>query len=100
MHTSWGRHGIWPGTDYTWGDDASIVWWDPNISGPDEVGNQGRGLFRYALDGRRYLPGHLGTNVGLFDTAHSATVDTVLPPEARTKSYPSPATSSTPTSKP
>jgi hypothetical protein len=100
LHTSWGRHGIWPGTDYTWGDDASIVWWDPTISGPDEVGDQGRGLFRYALSGRRYLPGHLGTSVGLYDNAHSATVDAVLPPEARTKNYPSPATSSTPTSKP
>jgi hypothetical protein len=100
LHTSWGRHGIWPGTDYTWGDDASIIWWDPNISGPDEVGDQGRGLFRYALEGRRYLPGHLGTDVGLYDTARSATVDTVLPPEARTKNYPSPARSSTSTSTP
>jgi hypothetical protein len=101
LHTSWGRHGIWPGTDYTWGDDASIVWWDPNISGPDEVGNSGRGLFRYALGGQRYLPGHMAANVGLYDTPHSATVDTVLPPEARTKNYPSPAASSTtPSSRP
>ena len=93
LHTSWGKHGIWPGTDYTWGDDLTVIWWDPNATGPDEVGNQGRGMYRYALDGRRYLPGHWPANVGLFDTAHSVTIFTSLPPGSRPPSYPSPASS-------
>lgn len=91
IHMSWGRHGIWPGTDYTWGDDATVVWWDPNVSGPDEVGDGGRGLYRYALAGHRYLPGHWPANVGLFDTAHSVTVLSTLPADGRPPSYPSPA---------
>ena len=49
LHLSWGRHGIWPGTDYTGGDDATVIWWDPKAEGPDEVGANGRGLYRYAL---------------------------------------------------
>ncbi len=33
LHTSWGKHGIWPGTDYTWGDDLTVIWWDPERDG-------------------------------------------------------------------
>jgi hypothetical protein len=91
LHTSWGRHGIWPGTDYTWGDDLTVIWWDPNVSGPDEVGNQGRGLYRYALAGRRYLPGQWPADVGLFDVGHSTTVLHALSGDERPPSYPSPA---------
>jgi hypothetical protein len=91
IHMSWGRHGIWPSTDYTWGDDATVIWWDPNASGPDEVDSAGRGLYRYALDGRRYLPGHWPSQVGLYDVAHSVTVLDTLPASGRPPSYPSPA---------
>jgi len=91
LHTSWGRHGIWPGTDYTWGDDLTVIWWDPNATGPDEVGNEGRGMYRYALGGRRYLPGQWPADVGLFDTARSVTIYTSVPPGSQPPSYPSPA---------
>ena len=90
LHTSWGRHGIWPSTDYTWGDDLTVIWWDPNATGPDEVGNEGRGMYRYALDGRRYLPGHWPAQVGLFDDASSVTIFNTLPPGSRPPNYPSP----------
>ena len=56
LHLSWGRHNIWPGVDLTGGDDAAVIWWDPNASGSDEVGNDGTGLWRYARGGARYLP--------------------------------------------
>jgi hypothetical protein len=94
VHMSWGRHGIWPTTDYTWGDDATVIWWDPNATGPDEVGNQGKGLYRYALGGRRYLPGQWPkqlSQLGLFDVARSVTVYRALPPGGQPPSYPSPA---------
>jgi len=48
-------------------------------------------MYRYALDGRRYLPGHWPADVGLFDTARSVTLYTSLPPGSRPPSYPSPA---------
>lgn len=95
VHMSWGRHGIWPETDYTWGDDATVIWWDPNATGPDEVGNQGKGLYRYALGGRRYLPGHWPKQLGLFDVARSVTVYATLPPGGQPPSYPSPASRTT-----
>ena len=95
VHMSWGHHGIWPTTDYTWGDDATVIWWDPNATGPDEVGNQGKGLYRYALGGRRYLPGHWPKQLGLFDVARSVTVYHSLPPGGQPPTYPSPASRTT-----
>src|SRR6266540_1919614 len=92
VHVSWGRHHIWPGTDYTAGDDAAVIWWDPDVSGPDEVGNDGKGLYRYALGGRRYLPDQWPNgDVGLYDVGRSVTVLDHLPPDARPPAYPSPA---------
>ncbi|HEX9467114.1 MAG TPA: ABC transporter substrate-binding protein [Acidimicrobiia bacterium] len=91
LHFSWGRHGLWKGTDLTGGDDATVIWWDPNASGPDEVGHDGKGLYRYADSGRRYLPGHWPKSaVGLFDNPTSTTVLTALPPADTPPSYPSP----------
>jgi hypothetical protein len=98
LHLSWGRHRIWPALDVTGGDDATVVFWDPDARGPDEVGNEGRGLWRYALDGRRYLPGDWPDgDVGLFDRGQSVTILRQLPPAARPPDYPSPAASSTST---
>jgi Periplasmic binding protein len=92
LHFSWGHHGLWSAVDLTGGDDATVIWWDPNASGPDEVGREGKGLYRYADGGRRYLPGHWPkTAVGLFDDATSTTVLTSLPAADQPPSYPSPA---------
>jgi Periplasmic binding protein len=91
LHLSWGRHGIWKTVDVTGGDDATVIWWDPNASGPDEVGRDGKGLYRYADEGRRYLPGQWPKQpVGLYDDASSITVLTT-PPEDAPPSYASPA---------
>ena len=92
LHLSWGRHRIWPRVDYTGGDDAAVIWWDPRATGPDEVGNDGTGLWRYARRGARYLPdGWPDGNVGLHHDATSVTVLERLPPAARPPDYPSPA---------
>jgi Periplasmic binding protein len=92
LHMSWGRHGIWKGVDLTGGDDATVIWWDPTASGQDEVGRDGEGLYRYADDGARYLPGDWPrAPVGLYDDATSIGVLTALPPEDQPPTYPSPA---------
>jgi hypothetical protein len=92
VHFSWGRHQIWKGVDLTGGDDATVIWWDPNATGQDEVGREGKGLYRYADEGKRYLPGQWpSTPITLFDPATSSSVLTKLPPGDQPPSYPSPA---------
>jgi hypothetical protein len=94
MHMSWGHHDVWKATDLTAGDDATVIWWDADATGPDEVGNAGTGLYRYADGGARYLPASWPTTkVGLYDDATSTTVLGTIPPSAAPPSYPSPATS-------
>ena len=83
LHMSWGRHQVWKGIDLTAGDDATVIWWDANATGPDEVGNIGAGLYRYADGGARYLPdGWPSTAVGLYNDATSTTVLTTIPATA------------------
>jgi hypothetical protein len=54
---SYGKHGIWPFTDYTLYDDVTEIFWDNTVRGKDEVGNDGVGAYRYVNNGARYLPG-------------------------------------------
>ncbi len=92
LHLSWGKHGIWKGVDLTGGDDATVIWWDPAAKGADEVGRDGTGLYRYADDGQRYLPGQWPkARIALFDPKTSTTVLDTLPAEDQPPSYPSPA---------
>jgi hypothetical protein len=92
LHVSWGRHRIWPRTDYTAGDDAVAIFWDPNATGPDEVGNDGTGMWRYARGGKRYLPDQWPKgDIGLYRGSDSVTMLDKLPPGSAPPSYPSPA---------
>ena len=87
---SFGRHGFWPADDYLGFDDATEIWWDPTAAGPDEIGRTGgRGLYRYADGGRRFLPGHLpgGPDVA-FQPAGTVTI--FDPPPDAPPVYPSP----------
>jgi hypothetical protein len=89
---SWGHHGIWKGTDYGGVDDATEIWWNPNISGPDELGRPGKGLYEYVDGGKRYLPGHWPTEpTPAFQTAGAVAIYTKPPAAERTPNYPSPA---------
>jgi len=91
LHLSWGKHGIWPQPDYFGGDDATLIWWDPTAKGPDEVGNDGTGMYAYANNGRRYLPGQWPTGEpDVFNPASSVTLFHQLPPNDAPPSYPSP----------
>lgn len=89
---TFGNHGIWPVTDYQGVDDATQIWWNPNVSGPDELNHQGQGLYEYVNGGKRYLPGgwpHTAPDV--FTTQGAVTIYTTIPPSERVPNYPSPA---------
>ena len=85
---SWGKHGIWPFTDYTSYDDVTEIWWDPSAPGEDEVGNPGAGQYRYVDGGKRYLPGqHPKTDVKAFQDAGSVTIYETPPPGEEEPTY-------------
>jgi hypothetical protein len=89
---SWGHHGIWSGTDYGGVDDATEVWWNPSISGPDELGRNGAGLYEYVDGGKRYLPGQWpSTPTKAFQKAGAVALYTSPPAAERIPNYPSPA---------
>jgi hypothetical protein len=56
-HITFGEHDLWPGTDYNGIDDLAQIWWDADATGVDELGREGRGMYRFVDGGRRYLPG-------------------------------------------
>jgi hypothetical protein len=87
-----GSHGLWPGVDYGGIDDATQLWWDPNVSGPDEAGNRAKGLYQYADGAKRYRPGQFPHDeAGLFNTSAGVSLFETLPPADRPPTYPSPA---------
>jgi hypothetical protein len=93
VQVSRGDHGVWP--DFDWGgtDDMAIIWFDPEATGEDEVGNEGTGMYRYANGGQRYTIGNLPTSLeeaGLFDVDASVTVFDEVPEEDRAPDYPPP----------
>lgn len=89
---SYGHHGIWAGTDYGGVDDATEVWWNPSISGPDELGRPGQGLYEYVDGGKRYLPGQWPTEpTKAFQKSGAVALYTTPPAAERTPDYPSPA---------
>jgi hypothetical protein len=89
---SWGNHGIWQGTDYGGTDDATEVWWNPSISGPDELGRVGNGLYEYVDRGKRYLPGQWPTGpTKAGQKAGAVSIYAKAPPSEQTPNYPSPA---------
>jgi ABC-type branched-subunit amino acid transport system substrate-binding protein len=88
-----GNHDIWPDEDWGGSDDTALIWFDPEATGEDEVGNEGTGMYRYAKMGERYTLGNLPTSfeeAGLFDDANSVTVYDQVPEEDRTPDYPPP----------
>ncbi len=91
--TSRGEHGFWPYLDLWGSDDASLIWWDPEVTGETENGIEGVGMYRYANGGQRYLLGDWPSAAegGLFDVESSVTVHPTLPPEDTPPDYPSPA---------
>jgi len=92
IHFSWGDHGIWPTTDYFGADDATLIWWNPDAKGTDELGNDGTGMWEFASRGKRYLPADWPTTAPpVFQPRTSVTQFDAFPPGQGPPSYPSPA---------
>ena len=92
--TTYGHHGFWPGTDVAGLDNAGILYWDPDATGPDETGTEGKGMYRLRDGGRRYLPGKWPTQpLDMFDPTGTVTVYEAgkIPPELVPKPVPVPA---------
>ncbi len=88
-----GDHGVWPEVDYGGSDDAGLIWWDPTLTGEDEIGNQGTGMYRYANGGQRYKLGDFPDSIeeaGLFDEGASVTIYEELPADDQPPDYPRP----------
>ena len=85
---SWGERDVWPGIDYAGLDDQTEVWWNPDATGTDEIGNEGTGMMEYANGGERYLPGSWPKGEPeLFTEEGSVTIYTDLPDGITLPSY-------------
>jgi len=90
-YLSYGDKGLWPDPDYLGIDDATLFWWDPTATGPDEIRKEGTGMYQFVDGGKRYLPGEWPTEDKLFDPAGAVAIYTTPPPGEEPIQYPSPA---------
>lgn len=92
--SSFGDKGLWPwAEDPVYADDATEIWWDRNAEGEDEIGLDGRGLYRYVDGGKRFLPGEWPTtNPKAFDTKGTVLMYDDPPPQDQWPCYDSPST--------
>ena len=88
--TDRGNEDEFPG-DYHGIDDMVEIWWDAEAEGPDETGTEGKGLYRYVNDGRRYLPHEYTDEVEVFDPDKAVTEITDPPPSEVPPDYPPPS---------
>ena len=90
-YLTYGDRGYWPDTDYTGVDDGTLIWWDPNAQGPDEIRKEGTGMYVFVAGGTRYLPGEWPTESNLFEPEGGVTIYETHPPGEAPPRYPSPA---------
>jgi hypothetical protein len=88
---TYGDKGFWDDIDYNGVDDATLVWWDPAATGPDEIRKQGTGMWAFVDGGKRYLPGEWPAESRLFDPDGAVTLYAEPPPGEAPPTYPSPA---------
>jgi hypothetical protein len=88
---SYGDHKIWPVTDYLGVDDATAIWWDPSVAGPDELGRNGQGMYEYVDGGRRYQPGSWPVDDKMFAKDGAVFLYNTWPKGEEPPTYPSPA---------
>lgn len=88
---SYGDKGYWPDADHLGVDDATAFWWDPTMSGPDEIRNDGTGMYQFVDGGARYLPGQWPTADKMFDPTAAVALYTTPPPGEEPGDYASPA---------
>jgi hypothetical protein len=77
--------------DYLGTDDMVEIWWDGAYNGPDEQGTDGKGKYRYANGGKRYLAGqHLTTDADAFKQEGAVLEFKERPTSDRAPTYPAP----------
>jgi hypothetical protein len=80
-----------PRIDYLGTDDMVEIWWDGTYNGPDEQGNDGKGKYRYANGGKRYLPREQPTtDADAFKVEGSVLEFKERPARDKAPTYPSP----------
>ena len=80
---TYGEHGLFPGLegeDQSGIDDWTEIWWDAETSGPDELGRNAPGLYRYVAGGQRYFVGELTEENLAFEEEGSVTIYDEVPP--------------------
>ncbi len=87
---TYGDKGFWPEADYSGVDDATIIWWDPAATGPDEIRKEGNGMYQFVDGGTRYLPGQWPAEEKLFDPEGAVTIYDTAPAGEEPPQYPSP----------
>jgi hypothetical protein len=90
---SWGdpEKGRWDEPDYQGVDDATEIWWDAEATGPDELNNEGAGMYRYVNGGERYLAGEWPDETPeVFTDDGTVTIIDEVPEEEQVPDYPSP----------
>jgi hypothetical protein len=88
---SWGDKGLWEYVDYHGIDDATLMWWDPELPGQDELRREAPGMWRFVDGGLRYLPGEWTEEDRLFVEDGSVAMYMERPPGEEPGDYPSPA---------
>ncbi|MBA2625692.1 MAG: hypothetical protein H0U89_08825 [Acidimicrobiia bacterium] len=81
-----GEEGIYAGIE-----DMVEVWWDSEGEGPDEAGDEGRGVYRYVDGARRSSAEDWTDEVRVFDADGAVTAVEDLPEDEVPPDYPSPA---------
>lgn len=76
-----------PWNDYHALDDTTEIWWDESAQGPDELGAEASGLYRYVHAGRRYLIGERSGPSRAFDPEGTVLIYPERPPEDATPQY-------------
>lgn len=85
---TWGDH-VWPFDDYNLIDDGALIYWDPTVTGPDEGGQQGTGMYRYMYGGKRFMRGEFPKgNPPWFSNSNTQTIFSALPGPDKPPSYP------------
>lgn len=85
---SFGDRGVFPDPDYSALDDATEIWWDPDVEAETETGTLGKGAWRFVDGGARILPGEWpATEPNVFDPDGAVTGYDAPPPGAELPDY-------------
>jgi hypothetical protein len=68
------------------------IWWNADMSGPDEQGVKGKGMMMYANGGKRYLAGKMPkTPPDAFKKDGAVSILDDVPADQQPKDYPPPS---------